>query len=108
MVVTHGTPEETKAVELGRAPLRKTADKIRARRRALAPPAPPKPKSVTAQPAVDPIEALALDIVSKCSDGKWAVGSQDRVDRQGCELRNPGSVETLGRLRRATQERQRN
>jgi hypothetical protein len=70
VVRNHGTPEEIRAVESGNKRLRPTADDVRKRRRALAPPAPPKP-SVKAQPTVDPIEALALDIVSKCSDGKW-------------------------------------
>ena len=69
-VITHGTPEEVEAINLGRVPLRKTADRIRSRRRALAPPAVPKPMSKPAQPDADPIDAAACDIIAKCWDGK--------------------------------------
>ena len=68
VVVTHGTPEEQKAVESGKMRLRKTADRIRERQRA---PASPKPKPVEASPSVDPIDAVACKIIATCSDGKW-------------------------------------
>jgi biotin operon repressor len=71
-VLRHGTPEDVQAVKSGAVPLYKKADDVRKRRRALAPPAaPPKPKPVKAQPAVDPIEALACQIIEALSDGKW-------------------------------------
>jgi hypothetical protein len=68
VVLKHGSPEEKKAVELGCAPLRKTADRIRERRHALAP---SKLKPAKPTPAGDPIDAVACDIIAKCSDGQW-------------------------------------
>jgi hypothetical protein len=70
----YGTPEEVQAVKSGTVPLYKKADDARNRRRALAPPAPPKPTPKPAEPAspaVDPINAVACDIIAKCDDGKW-------------------------------------
>jgi hypothetical protein len=71
-VLKCGTPEEIAAIRTGVAKVRPTADKVRARRR-LAPPAAPKPKSVKAPPAADPIIAVADAIISQCGDGKkWS------------------------------------
>lgn len=69
-VIKYGTPAEAEAVERGRKPLRKTADEVRHRRRAAASPK-PKSNSVKAPPNVDPIDALACEIITKCADGKW-------------------------------------
>jgi hypothetical protein len=75
VVTVHGRPDEKRAIEdRKKGALRKAADRVRnERRRALAPPAAPKPKTEPTKPTptVDPIEALALEIVSKCNDGKW-------------------------------------
>jgi len=71
VVTAHGTPEEKKAIAAGKkGVLRKAADRVRSERRhAIAPPAPPKPKS--AKPSADPIDDVACSIIAKCSDGKW-------------------------------------
>jgi hypothetical protein len=71
VVHKHGTPAEIRAVKSGAVPLYKKADDVRARQRALAPPAPPKSKSKPAKPAADPIDGVARDIRAKCSDGEW-------------------------------------
>ena len=47
VVLQDGTPEERQAVESGKAPLRKTADRIRARRRATAEADRPGPRPAT-------------------------------------------------------------
>jgi hypothetical protein len=70
VVHLHGTPDEIRAVKSGAVPLYKKASDVRARRRALAPPAPLKPMSKPAQPDVDPIDVVAYDIIAKCWDGK--------------------------------------
>jgi hypothetical protein len=70
VVHKHGTAEEIEDVRTGKKKLRPTADKIRDRRRALAPPAPPKPNSTKPKPAADPIDDVACAIIDKCSDGK--------------------------------------
>jgi hypothetical protein len=70
VVHQHGTQEEVWAVKSGTVPLYKKADDVRKRRRALAPPAPPKPKPMMAQPTIDPIDVVACDILAKCSDGR--------------------------------------
>jgi hypothetical protein len=98
----HGTPEEVRAVKSGNAPLYKKADDVRKRRRALTPPAPPKPKSVQAQPAADPIDDVACDIIGKASDGVWRalpkiasiVGVAARAAREGLKRLGPDCVET--------------
>jgi hypothetical protein len=65
VVRLHGTPEEIKRVETGAVPLRKTADQVRARKRSPA-------SDKGAPPANhDPIDAVAREIISKTSDGKW-------------------------------------
>jgi hypothetical protein len=73
VVHNHGTPADIGAVKSGTVPLYKKADDVRKRRRALAPPATPKPapKPAPTTPAVDPIDAVAFDIMAKCRDGKW-------------------------------------
>jgi hypothetical protein len=98
----HGTPEEVRAVKSGNAPLYKKADDVRKRRRALTPPAPPKPKSVQAQPAADPIDDVACDIIGKASDGVWRplpkiasiVDVAASAAREGLERLGPDCVET--------------
>ena len=100
----HGTPEEVRAVKSGNAPLYKKADDVRKRRRALTPPAPPKPKSVQAQPAADPIDDVACDIIGKASDGVWRalpkiasiVGVAARAAREGLKRLGPDCVELGG------------
>ena len=69
VVTEHGTPEEKKAIEdRKKGALRKAADRVRSdRRRALAPPASPKP----APKPAEPIDAVAGAIISTCADGKW-------------------------------------
>jgi hypothetical protein len=73
VVAAHGTPEEKKAIAAGKkGALRKAADRVRSeRRRALAPPASPKPESKPAKPSADPIDDVVCDIIAKRSDGKW-------------------------------------
>ena len=98
----HGTPEEVRAVKSGNAPLYKKADDVRKRRRALTPPAPPKPKSVQAQPAADPIDDVACDIIGKASDGVWRalpkiasiVGVAASAAREGLKRLGPDCAET--------------
>lgn len=74
VVLKHGTSKEIAAVNTGEKKLRPTADKVRKRERALAPPKHQlMPKSAKAASAIDPIEAVACDIISKCSDGnRWS------------------------------------
>jgi hypothetical protein len=74
VVLRHGTPEERKRVETGAAPLRKTADKIRDRKRSPATIKKAAPaKKVEEAPAADggPIDAVAREIISKTKDGNW-------------------------------------
>jgi hypothetical protein len=74
VVRLHGTPEEIKRVETGAVPLRKTADKVRDRKRSPATIKKAEPvKKVEKAPAADggPIDAVAREIISKTSDGKW-------------------------------------
>jgi hypothetical protein len=74
VVLTGGTSEEIASVKSGKKKLTPTANVIRSRKRALAPPASPKPTPKPAEPttpAVDPIDAVGCDIIAKCNDGKW-------------------------------------
>jgi len=77
VVLRHGTPEERKAVESGKAKLRKTADRVRARKRASAEPDPSsqRPATPLAKKAPvhsrDPIDDVAGELIAKC-DGASA------------------------------------
>jgi hypothetical protein len=79
VVLQHGTPEERQAVESGKATLRKTADRIRARKRASAeiegpgqPPATPAGKKALVH-SRDPIDNVTRELISKCAGpkGEW-------------------------------------
>jgi hypothetical protein len=86
VVLQHGTPEERKAVESGKAKLRRTADRIRARRRADA-----EPDRLSDRPAaplrtkapVDsggPIEdVMVRELITKCAGPKSAWRTLERV-----------------------------
>lgn len=69
-VLKYGAPEDVKAVDLGCMPVRKAADRVREGRRALAPPAAPKPL-VRTEPTADPIAEIADRIVTRFADGDW-------------------------------------
>ena len=79
VVLQHGTPEERQAVESGKAALRKTADRIRARKRASAetdrpgqrPAAPPGKKALIH--SRDPIDNVTRELITKCTGpkGDW-------------------------------------
>ena len=69
VVLDHGTAEEIAAIQAGAKKVRPTADTVRTRRRALAPPAPAKPKA--AKPAANPIDDVVREIVAQCADGEW-------------------------------------
>jgi hypothetical protein len=68
-VLDHGTAEEIAAIQAGAKKVRPTADDVRARRRALPPLVPSKPKA--AKPAADPIDDVVREIVTQCADGEW-------------------------------------
>jgi hypothetical protein len=74
VVLDHGTAEEIAAIHTGAKKVRPTADTVRTRRRALAPPAPAKPK--VAKPAANPIDDVVREIVAKCADGEWGTLAQ--------------------------------
>ena len=71
VVLEHGTEQEKDNVRAGRVKVRKTADAIRNRRRALPPPAAPRSKPEAAKPAADPIDDVVREIVAQCADGEW-------------------------------------
>jgi hypothetical protein len=79
VVLRYGAPEERKAVESGKAKLRKTADRIRARRRAGAEPDRPNQRPATLRRkktpvgSRDPIDDVTRDLITKCSGrkAKW-------------------------------------
>ena len=95
-VIKYGTPEEAEAINLGRMPLRKTADHVRERRRALAPPAPPKPTPKPAQPVVDSTDAVADEIIANCSDGKWKSSSKIAAAVKVTETTAKEALKSLG------------
>jgi hypothetical protein len=64
-VLAYGAPEEVEVVRTDKAPLRRTADIVRARRLADAP-----PKKIPAYSA-NPIDDVAKALTAKCADGKW-------------------------------------
>ena len=66
IVLKAGTAKEIAAVRAGDAKVRATADRVRERLRASA-----LPKSAKAASNGDPIDAVACDIIAKCSDGQW-------------------------------------
>ena len=68
VVLQHGTPDERQAVESGEARVRKTADRIRARRRASAPMAPLGKK--TPFHSRDPIADVTRELITKCAGPK--------------------------------------
>ena len=79
VVLEHGTSEEREAVESGKAPVRKTADRIRARRRATAEADRPSPRPATlpGKKALvrsrDPIDNVTRELITKCAGpkGEW-------------------------------------
>jgi hypothetical protein len=77
VVLQHGTPDERKAVESGEAKLRKTADRIRARRRASAPVAPLGKK--TPFHSRDPIDDVTRELITKCAGPKAKWRTLDRI-----------------------------
>jgi hypothetical protein len=87
-----GTLEEIKAVETGRAPLRKTADEVRARRSAPRS-SPRKTKPVSA----DLIDDVVRELIAKCSgpNAKWRTATQMSMTT----MRAASAVkEALGRM----------
>jgi hypothetical protein len=73
-VLRDGTPQEIKRVKTGAVPLRKTADKVRDRKRSPSTVKKAEPaQKVEKAPAAEggPIDAVAREIISKTSDGKW-------------------------------------
>ncbi len=85
VVLQDGTPEERQAVESGKAPLRKTADRIRARRRATAEADRPGPRPATppGKKALvhnrDPIDDLTRELITKCAGPKGEWRTLDRM-----------------------------
>jgi hypothetical protein len=71
VVLQHGTPDEREAVESGEAPARKTADRIRARRRNSAPVA-PRGKKMPFH-SRDPIDDVTRKLITTCAGpmAKW-------------------------------------
>jgi hypothetical protein len=78
VVLQHGTPEERKAVESGKAKLRKTADQIRNRKRASQGPATPRPKKTPVHSS-DPIDDLTRELIMKCAGPKAEWRTLDRM-----------------------------
>lgn len=85
VVLQHGTPDERKAVESGEARLRKTADRIRARRRTSA-----EPDRYSKRPAAplgkktpfhsrDPIDDVTRELITKCAGSKAEWRTLDRM-----------------------------
>jgi hypothetical protein len=104
-VLRDGTPEEIKRVETGAVPLRKAADEVRDRKRGPVTFKKAKPaKSVDKAAAADggPIDAVAREIISKTSDGKWrslsrvasAVNFAPSAVRDALRRLGPDCVET--------------
>ena len=85
VVLEHGTSEEREAVESGKAPVRKTADRIRARRRATAEADRPGPRPATppGKKALvhnrDPIDDLTRELITKCAGPKGEWRTLDRM-----------------------------
>ena len=85
VVLRHGTPEERAAVRSGKAKLRKTADRVRARRRASV--EPNEPKGEPATPPVrkkpvhsrDPIDDVARELITTCAGPKPEWRTLDRM-----------------------------
>ncbi len=85
VVLRHGTPEEGAAVRSGKAKLRKTADRVRARRRASV--EPNQPKGEPATPAAkkkpvhsrDPIDDVTRELITKCAGPKAEWRTLDRM-----------------------------
>jgi hypothetical protein len=65
-VLKEGMPEEIKAVESGEAPVRKTADQIRDRKRASQWPATPRARK-TPFHSSDPIDDVTRELITKCA-----------------------------------------
>jgi hypothetical protein len=101
VVHLHGTPDEIRAVKSGAVPLYKKADDVRKRKRALAPPAGPRP-APPPERVVYPIEVVANDIIAKCPTGKWlpiskiatAVGVPENIAKEALKDLGPEFVET--------------
>ena len=104
-VLKDGTPEEIKRVETGAVPLRKTADKVRDRKRSPATVKKAKPaKKVKKAPAADggPSDTVAREINSKTSDGTWrnlsrvasAVNFEPSAVKDALRRLGPDCVET--------------
>jgi hypothetical protein len=85
VVLQHGTPEERKAVESGEAQLRKTADRIRARRRASVHPNRPTLRRATPLPkktpvhSRDPIDDVTRELITKYAGPKAEWRTLDRM-----------------------------
>ena len=84
VVLRHGTSEERKAVESGKAKLRKTADRVRARRWAGVEPNQPKGEpapSAKKKPvhSRDPIDDVARELITKCAGPKSEWRTLDRM-----------------------------
>jgi hypothetical protein len=73
VVLRDGAPEEIEQVESSKVKLRKTADKIRDRKRscAITITRSREPTKKASTETRDPIDIIASEIINKVSDGKW-------------------------------------
>jgi hypothetical protein len=102
VVLQHGTSEERSAVESGEARLRKTADRIRARRRASTPVA-PRGKKMPVQ-SRDPNDDVTRELITKCAGPKteWrTLRKMSSIIRRA----DPAAKQALERLGEAVQTR---
>ena len=76
IVLKDGSPEEVAAVKAGRAKLQPTANRIREQKRASAQKAEKTQKK--SDPAPDPIDDVAVEVITKASDGKWRTAETKR------------------------------
>jgi hypothetical protein len=78
VVLKEGMPEEIKAVESGEAPLRKTADQIRDRKRASQRPATPRVKKTPVH-SRDPYDDVTRELITKCAGPKAEWRTLDKM-----------------------------
>jgi hypothetical protein len=104
VVLRYGTPEERKAVESGKAKLRKTADTVRSREQPSQRPATPRSKKMPIH-SRDPIDGVARELIAKCVGPKAEWRTLDRMS--SIIQRAPRAIEqALKRLGDAVKARQ--
>ena len=103
VVLRHGTPEEMEAVKSGKAKLRKTADGVRARRRASAEPDRPSQHPATRRGkkmpvySRDPIDDVTRELITKCAGPMAEWRTLDRMSSK--TMRAKGAIkDALNRL----------